>query len=254
MFVYTNLKSDLSTEADCGYQFEVLNELKDLSSRADSNCLYHTRFLFESDTLSLKEQAELAAKFQPYACRATYSGSKSIHIIFEFDKEHEAYCAEHYKEIWHSMNNHLFGGKADAACANPARLTRRPNAIRTFTDNRPSRIQKLLFENDNKIHLNKIIFQDVASYMYIPDIEQTYSNGNGKCRHYDVIEHYLNTAYTKITGNGDSDSSLFRAVLCCKKYDDVQTLNEVLNKARRERWSEKELQQKIKNAEKLLRR
>ena len=65
---------------------------------------------------------------------------------------------------------------------------------------------------------------------------------NGLCEGYDTIQYYLNTPYTKVKGNGDSATSLFKAVRTCMKYNDNVTLEKVLSKARSEHWSEKELE------------
>lgn len=249
MFAYSSL-NEVSDDPARGFEYEVLNELKDLSSRTDANCLYHTRFLFEFDDMLLAEQMKILDKYKNIICRAVYSGSKSIHMILEFKKEHELYCAENYKEIWHALNDILFEGKADEHCANPSRLTRTPNAIRYF-DDKPATKQLLILEQDVTLHLPEQIYSYVASYKFIPSKVKTFYNCNGKCRHYDKIEHYLNTPYRKMTGNGDSDSSLFNAILCCVKYKDNQTLDLVLDKARDEHWSEREIQRKISNAEKL---
>ena len=131
MKVYGDIHSISDVPRRC-YMFEVLNELKDLSSRCDSNCLYHTRFVFECDNTDLDKQSERADDLNErhIAVRATFSGSKSVHIIIEFGKELEDVCATYYKEIWSVCNRLFFDNEADKACANPARLTRRPGAIR----------------------------------------------------------------------------------------------------------------------------
>ena len=64
---------------------------------------------------------------------------------------------------------------------------------------------------------------------------------NGKCKTYEQVKHYLETSYPKITGNGDSSISLFKAILCCMKFNDEETLQTVLNKARNEHWNETEI-------------
>jgi ribosomal 50S subunit-associated protein YjgA (DUF615 family) len=53
-----------------------------------------------------------------------------------------------------------------------------------------------------------------------------------------------------MTGNGDSSISLFKAILCCIKYKDNDTLQAVLTKARNEHWSETEIEHKIEDAKK----
>lgn len=246
-------KTKWTKNPDNDYKFEVLNEMKDDTSRTDENCLYHTRFVFECDGISLEKQTEIANSLmeQGLSVRATFSGSKSIHTIIEFDKELEDICRDNYKEVWTACNRLFFNNEADTACANPARLTRRPDALREGGIR-----QKCLYDlPDNLIHKDsdtwKKIFRAVraliASRMVTTTNEEkkdqkSFSkNNDGLCRHYDVVEYYLKKSFPKLTGNGDSSISLFKAVRCCMKYNDRQTLNEVLDKARSEKWSIPEL-------------
>ena len=258
MKAYGDLKI-ISTEPRNGYPFEVLNELKDLSSRSDSNCLKHTRFVFECDNTDLDKQFERAEDLKDIACRATFSGSKSVHVIFQFEDALEDVCKEHYKDIWAACNKLFFNNEADTACANPARLTRRPGAIR---DNGEE--QYLVYRYNNFIEKDTNLFKYIwravrallASRIVTTASEEKndhktfYKNHDGLCKHYDVVQYYLRKSYPKLTGNGDSSISLFKAVRCCMKYGDNQTLNEVLGKARSEKWSEHELtriQDQIRN-------
>lgn len=239
-------------------EFEVLNELKDLSNRSDSNCLYHTRFVFECDDVAKDEQIKRAMELAESGIivRATDSGNKSIHCIVEFDKDCENICFKHYKAIWHSINDIYFNGHADNACANPARLTRRPNAIR-----KNGKLQKLIYDNKNNIiSANNSLFKSIWRVARAKIAGETIiltqttnkgsnsaSNHDNQCINYDVVRHFLDTSYPKMSGNGDSSISLFKAIRCCLKYSDNETLKKVLDKARRERWSENELNRIITN-------
>lgn len=247
MKVYADLH-DISTIPYSDFKFEVLNELKDLSSRSDSNCLKHTRFVFECDNTELDKQFERAEDLKDIACRATFSGSKSVHVIFQFEDALEDVCKEHYKDIWAACNKLFFNNEADTACANPARLTRRPGAIR---DNGEE--QYLVYRYNNVIEKDTNLFKYIwravraliASRAVISSepIKKNHSvtNHDGLCKNYDVVQYYLRKSFPKLNGNGDSSISLFRAIRCCMKYGDNQTLNEVLSKARSEKWSEQEL-------------
>ena len=252
MNVYASLTKIYDSPAK-DLRFEVLNELKNLSSRCDSNCLKHTRFVFECDNTSLEEQKDRACLLMTdkVAVRATFSGSKSIHVIFQFEDALEDVCATYYKEIWTVCNRLFFDNEADKACANPARLTRRPGAIREN-----GKEQTLLYDTpENLIHKDsdtwKMIWRAsralIASRMVttanevLKDQKSFSKNHDGLCRHYDVVEYYLKKSFPKLTGNGDSSISLFNAVRCCMKYNDRKTLNEVLDKARAEKWSIPEL-------------
>jgi len=258
MKVYGDLHSISDVPRNC-YVFEVLNELKDLSSRSDSNCLKHTRFVFECDNTELDKQFERAEDLKDIACRATFSGSKSVHVIFQFEDALEDVCKEYYKDIWAACNKLFFNNEADTACANPARLTRRPGAIR---DNGEE--QYLVYRYNNVIEKDTNLFKYIwravrallASRIVTTAAEEkndhkSFSkNHDGLCKHYDVVQYYLRKSYPKLTGNGDSSISLFKAVRCCMKYGDNQTLNEVLGKARSEKWTEHELtriQDQIRN-------
>lgn len=265
MKAYANLKNIYSTPlTNC--EFEVLNELKDLTSRCDANCLYHTRFVFECDDVDKTEQIEHAMELaeKGIIVRATDSGNKSIHCIVEFDSACEDICREHYKSIWQAINDLYFSGKADKACANPARLTRRPGAERSNGAS-AGNTQVLLFENaGNTIAKDGPLFRNIwrgararlAIGSVIATTTTTTTSNSGlnanithdnMCQSYDVIQHYLNTSYPKLTGNGDSSISLFRAVRCCIKYNDSTTLEKVLTKAKTERWSAKELDRIVAN-------
>lgn len=70
----------------------------------------------------------------------------------------------------------------------------------------------------------------------------------------DKVRHYLDTPYSKMTGNGDSDNSLYRAICVCLSANDENTLEDVLNKARLERWSNNELNRKIEQARRFIRK
>ena len=250
MKVYATLTNIYDTPAK-DLQFEVLNELKDLSSRCDSNCLKHTRFVFECDNTPLDEQEDRAYSLRAdeVAVRATFSGSKSVHVIFQFEDALEDVCKEHYKDIWAACNKLFFDNEADTACANPARLTRRPGA---FRDNVVE--QKLLYNMpENIIEKDSCLFKYIwravraliASRAVISSEpikkNHTVTNHDGLCKNYDVVRYYLTKSFPKLTGNGDSSISLFKAVRCCMKYGDDKTLNEVLSKAISERWSRSEL-------------
>lgn len=62
------------------------------------------------------------------------------------------------------------------------------------------------------------------------------------------IQYYLSTDFPMMTGNGDSDSSLYKAICVCLAHDDEDTLEKVLDKARSENWPEEELERKIECA------
>ena len=253
MIVYSN-KFTNSNVPYSSYEFEVLNELKDCVNRRDSNCIQHTRFLFEMDSTSLDEQISYLRRNKEYITRCVFSGSKSLHIVLQFDDDWEATCKDNYKEIWNILNMLLFDKKCDSACSNPSRLTRRPGAIRADT----AKEQKLVYNNHESRLKGSILDRIIVSLRQKQrqkhlfkatrsNIWPTNKDNPGLCQNYDVIRHYLETSYPKLTGNGDSSISLFKAIRCCIKYNDKLTLKKVINKAVLERWTTKELERMIEN-------
>lgn len=258
MKVYSDKYNRLSTVYS-DYEYEVLNELKDLEARTDNNCLYHTRFLFEMDEMPLKAQCEFVQTVKDKLVRITYSGSKSLHCIVEFDPKYEKECRWNYKQIWNYINETYFNGDCDNKCANPARLTRRPGVVREDT----GKLQKLLY---NKPHnYFPVPWQEIAQGIEkAKEIEQLHKqienslkrkvtefspmgddDPNGRMENHEKVRYYLQTSFPNSCGNGNSNASLFTAMSICYKAGDKQTLEKVLEKARNEGWSDKEIEQKF---------
>lgn len=252
MIVYSN-KFRNSCIPFQSYEFEVLNELKDCRNRTDNNCIQHTRFLFEMDSTPLEEQLTYLKRNIDIITRCVFSGSKSLHMIIQFSDDFEETCRDNYKEIWNILNSILFDNRCDCACSNPSRLTRRPCAIRADT----KKEQKLIY-NNSEIRvkgnvLDRIIISLRQMHSQKPLFKSTHislrssKENPGMCLGYDVIQHYLNTNYPKLKGNGDSSISLFKALRCCIKYNDNQTMATIINKAVKEHWNYKELERMINN-------
>lgn len=248
MKVYSN-RYEFGKYLMSGWEFEVLNELKDLSHRSDSNCLYHTRFLFEIDSMSLEDQRELIEKIKPLLVRIVYSGSKSYHCIVEFDKKYEKECEMFYKEIWRIINRKYFDSKCDTQCVNPSRLTRTPNVIRKDT----GKNQELVYDCPaNTFSFAKDVIREAKSLVTSMLIKATqnakpvYKRSNVDCSKWDVVRRYLDTPFPKQTGNGCSSSWLYAALQTTKKYGDDVTQQTIIDKAKREGWTDREIEHKLK--------
>lgn len=253
MKIYSNLNY-ISQYKIPGYEFEVLNELKDLSNRSDENCLYHTRFLFEMDYLPLKDQCELAQKIKSKLVRIVFSGSKSLHCIVEFDKQYEDECRTYYKQIWKVINDKLFSGNCDSQCTNPSRLTRTPNVVRKNTQLE----QKLIYCQPSNW------FPDAAETIKDARYIATLDNVKNACmaslnasKHqldsntidtsrFKNVKRYLDTPFPKQSGNGNSNLWLYSALQTTKKYNDFKTQQMVIDKAKSEGWTDKEIEHKLK--------
>ena len=248
MTVYSNLYK-ITTNPYLNYEFEVLNELKDLSHRSDSNCLYHTRFLFEIDSMSLEDQRELIEKIKPLLVRIVYSGSKSYHCIVEFDKKYEKECEMFYKEIWRIINRKYFDSKCDTQCVNPSRLTRTPNVIRKDT----GKNQELVYDCPaNTFSFAKDVIREAKSLVTsmlikaAQNAKPVYKRSNVDCSQWEVVRRYLDTPFPKQTGNGCSSSWLYAALQTTKKYGDDVTQQTIIDKAKREGWTDREIEHKLK--------
>jgi hypothetical protein len=68
------------------------------------------------------------------------------------------------------------------------------------------------------------------------------------CREYKTVKRYLETPFLKVRGNGNSASWFYAALCCCLQYNDNKTLEEVKDKARREKWTEREIEHTLSNA------
>lgn len=250
--IYYADKFNVSTIPSPTREYEVLNELKS-PHRSDDNCLYHTRFLFESDSLSIEAQWEYAKRHKPEIMRITFSGKKSVHIIIELPLKFEQFCCNNYKLVWNYFNKVWFDGNCDRACANPSRLTRCPNVLRKDT----GKLQTLLYDGGHYVsddtfvkcieEVSKILDeQRNRSFLIRRYREYMKTDNKVDCSEWNVVKRYLETPFPHMTGNGNSSSWLYAALQTCMKYGDNDTLDKVLNKARSENWTERELQWKMK--------
>lgn len=252
MTYYSNKLETTPNTLKEGMEYEVLNEMNN-AFRSDKNCTKHTRFLFESDSLPLEEQKILIEKHLDNINRVTFSGKKSYHVIIEFPHNYEDFCKNNYKLIWNFFNKEYFNSTCDTACANPSRLTRRPGVIRKDT----GKEQKLIYYTGNQVDSEAY----GNCYLYVYDIKNRLAakeklteeymefikkGSKVDCSKWNVITRYLDTAFPYMSGNGNSSKWLYAALKTCQKFDDENTMQQVINKAKREGWTDKEIQNKLK--------
>src|SRR5574344_1697107 len=159
---YTNQYQHLNEtkqQPDATTQFETLNPVnRAAEKRSDETAASKRNLVFEMDNMSLQEQVSLVKPYKDsnkLINRIVFSGHKSLHCRVCLKKEPES--IEHYKYIWHRINEEYFNFAADKASANLSRLTRCPNAIRIESNGAAGRVQKLLYKNDT-------VFFDAAVY------------------------------------------------------------------------------------------
>ena len=259
MIVYSNLHM-ITDNKYVDWEFEVLNELNDLTARTDLNCKQHTRFLFEMDNVPLDEQIKIADKLKDKLVRIVYSGSKSLHCIVEFDPSMENQCRQYYKQIWTYINREYFNAKCDSKCINPSRLTRRPGGMRKDK----GKEQTLVWNNPNGYF--PVQWQElwlgVQEVMKLAQLHETLERSlnakqtaftgkydddpNGKTENHPKVKFYLQTSFLKECGNGNSDSSFFTALCVAHAAGDKQTIQKIIDKAKREGWTNTQINNKLR--------
>jgi competence transcription factor ComK len=124
-------------------EFFCINPLKSLDERNDSNVATKRNFLIEWDEAPLEEQYTALEKLKSAnfpVTTATFSGSKSLHLIVSLA---DSLTAE-YKAAWLALSleiHRITGLNADPSCKNPSRLSRLAGAVRTN-----GIVQALLYE------------------------------------------------------------------------------------------------------------
>lgn len=136
-------------------EFQVLNmlytdEVPDgyVSPRVQINC-FKNRFLYEFDDMPMEKQLSIVRKLyeKQILYRATYSGSKSIHMIIVVEDEPDN--MDQYKFLWHYMNEQLELNGADNRCSENSRLTRRPGMYHKLSKEKFQSVKdKVLFMVD----------------------------------------------------------------------------------------------------------
>ena len=151
MQLFNTIDEPVGTYKDC-YQtlptnnaddeFETVNPIKAGEKRCDDNVASKRNFVFEMDEESLQGQMKYTEKLikEKVINRCVFSGSKSLHnrVTINFEPESK----EEYKWIFAKLNEKYFDGKADKACSNLSRFTRKPNGYRKDKD----KVQKLFFK------------------------------------------------------------------------------------------------------------
>lgn len=126
----------LTSDFKPSYMEEVLAEGADIERKSDN--LIPRYFLAECDGISLDEQTEIINKLddevQDYIKSITFSGSKSLHILFSIEVESSVTNRE-FKYLWKRFMKSIespigFSNNLDEACADKSRLSRNPNGIR----------------------------------------------------------------------------------------------------------------------------
>ena len=123
-------------------EFFVINPMKDLSNRTNENVSEAKNFLMEFDTGTYDQQYETISKLESAGIpvtTATFSGSKSIHLVLSMAES----LTFEYKQAWIAIAaeiTNLTSLAPDPACKNEARLSRLAGVIRADT----GKMQELL--------------------------------------------------------------------------------------------------------------
>lgn len=219
---------------------------------------------FESDTLSIKEQEDNIKS--PVWSAKVFSGNKSLHVLVEIpdsiskklDAIDDVDKVAVYHHLYRDVAERLFKDTShlDMACKSWLRKFRTPDGIRdngnkqTATYN--SSVDSLPWDS---------MLQWCVEVRRADEKNQHDLLANrlaGKKRH-DAsgsakVRYFLDTTFPKMTGNGDSDKSLYAALCACEAVGDQATLEEVICKARAEKWSTREIERKLADVRRFLSR
>lgn len=109
-----------------------------------------------------------------------------------------------------------------------------------------------LWCNDMRKFLDKQLADEARVAKRDKEYYNFHEKKNVDCSNGKAVKEYLNTPYPHKTGNGNSDKNFYRAVYGCIKNHDNKTLELVIEKARNEGWSEKEIEYKQISAQKAI--
>ena len=176
--------------------------------------------------------------------------TKAIELLSKYEDE----CKTYYKQIWKVINDKLFSGNCDSQCTNPSRLTRTPNVIRHNTQVE----QKLIYCQPSNWFPDAA--ETIKSARCIAKLEivknacmaslnaskhQLDSNTIDTSK-FKTVKRYLDTPFPKQSGNGNSNIWLYSALQTTKKYNDLKTQQMVIDKAKSEGWTDKEIEHKLR--------
>lgn len=227
-----------------------------ISGVADKLVSSMQNYIFEMDDAPLEEQLKYIDILKYNVInRSVFSGTKSYHNRITIDSPN-IIEKEEYHYIWNCLNKLFFDGKADSQCKNPSRRTRVPNAWRTDANKE----QTLIVNNNNILYCYNFFhkkYLEKKEQQHLYNIRQRYLSIIRKSKFLDFsvknnskVQYYLNTPFYKNSGNGNSNISLYTAICVCISANDYETLNLIIDKAKSEKWSNKEIFDKIKNAKK----
>jgi hypothetical protein len=215
---------ELETGPTVWNEFELLNPVikpvgNDGKGASNDNCISNFNYLFEFDGITREEQENIIKKARDYINRVVFSGSKSYHCIVSINEDLKD---DDYKFMWGLLNANFFEGKADKACSNPARRTRKPNVIRKDTGLK----QDFIFQRDIRLDFDYKEFYN--EWLRNKEINEIAARLAGNNRRYDneadlqaLAGRNINqNAKDLITGNltqdGTRHSRIFSAVSSLK--------------------------------------
>lgn len=169
---------------DLGIATLLMGDKKHITHGTQKVLIHETvNFLFEIDCEELCIQVQRAKQLVEVGIvnRAVHSGGVSVHCritakndnILTRDDKTTLVDVRKYKCVWKYLNDKYFEGKADKACADPTRLTRRPNVMRSN-----GMLQELLAFSDCVLHEEFTIehekVRDITAPRYSCSLERAY--------------------------------------------------------------------------------
>ena len=211
-------------------EYVSINPMKKGTTRKGINVIRFSNFLFEMDTHSQREQADLIKRSKiPYSA-VINSASKSLHFIIALEEdlgERSLYTA-YFKAIRDGLLK--YGADIDVACKDPGRFTRGPWGVNTKDElvkkkpNVHDRVQKVA-QVKGRVSV-KLIDEwlakheiDVMEYVETPttrtDYVGTYSTADNRLKIDWVLKYYMSKQPAYDEGNYNYQFAMACQLLRC---------------------------------------
>lgn len=256
-------KNAVSTSLEAQFTSNCVRKDGSKVQLKDTNADVRPRVMaFESDTLTIEQQEE-NIKSGAWSAKV-FSGNKSLHVLVEVpddvSRKLDAITSCDKVAVWHSMYSTVASmlfkdtSHLDMQCKSWLRKFRTPDGIRRVGDTYVkqaaefnSHPEALLWESILTWSRDCVTLRENEERRRMQRLSVLHSDAPKDVSTNKHVRQYLDTPYTQLSGNGCSDSRLYKALLVCKSANDDKTLQDVLAKAKSEKWREKELQRKLRD-------
>ena len=227
----------------------MFNLTKFRTKTSRDNFQYITGLILDIDDNLSIEEAKEEFKDYKYIIYTTHNHTNEknkYRLILDFDT-YEMNLTE-YEQFIKGFETFRIYNKIDKASFSVSQRFVCPsiNSLYYYNEGKPLEIfdyikigKKQLTLDKKYREFNKLFFKAMGF-----SDNMSFDRSNSK-----AVVYYMNKSYPKISGNGDSQYSLFRAMISCIGGNDTDTLENVYDKALSEKWDPYELDKMIDKAE-----